>query len=257
MALRTELKQPEIESPSQPPTLARQPLLLIVDEEVELAERLVRESTNWGIQIKVATNLSQAREVIEPTQPDVVLLNLSCSEGTGNSLRFLAELTNFTPPVPVVVLTAEESLMDRVEIARLGGQGFLHKPISPKQVLETVTQVLEQSRPAETKVMIVDKDREILARLRVLLEHWGLRVTTLDNPKQFWEMLAASSPDLLVLDVEMPEVSGIELCQVVRSDLHWGGLPIIFLSNRTDANVSNQVFAVGADDLLSKPTVES
>ena len=67
MALRTELKQPEIESPSQPPTVARQPLLLIVDEEVELAERLVRESTNWGIQIKVATNLSQAREVIEPT----------------------------------------------------------------------------------------------------------------------------------------------------------------------------------------------
>ncbi|PSO95510.1 MAG: hypothetical protein BRC48_08310 [Cyanobacteria bacterium QS_9_48_30] len=117
--------------------------------------------------------------------------------------------------------------------------------------------MLEQSRPAETKVMIVDKDREILARLRVLLEHWGLRVTTLDNPKQFWEMLAASSPDLLVLDVEMPDVSGIELCQVVRSDLHWGGLPIIFLSNRTDANVSNQVFAVGADDLLSNPTVES
>ena len=70
-------------------------------------------------------------------------------------------------------------------------------------------------------------------------------------------MLAASSPDLLVLDVEMPEVSGIDLCQVVRSDFHWGGLPIIFLSNRTDANVSNQVCAVGADNLLSKPTVES
>ncbi|PSO67107.1 MAG: hypothetical protein BRC38_03755, partial [Cyanobacteria bacterium QH_6_48_35] len=83
----------------------------------------------------------------------LIVISISCSEGTGNSLRFLAELTNFTPPVPVVVLTAEESLMDRVEIASLGGQGFLHKPISPKQVLETVTQVLEQSRPAETKVM--------------------------------------------------------------------------------------------------------
>jgi len=53
----------------------------------------------------------------------------------------------------------------------------------------------------------------------------------------------------------MPHLSGIELCQIVRNDSRWSGLPV-FLTAHTDATIVNQVFAVGADDFVSKPIVD-
>jgi PleD family two-component response regulator len=56
----------------------------------------------------------------------------------------------------------------------------------------------------------------------------------------------------------MPDISGLELCQVIRQDLRWRELPILFLSAHTDRNLLDQAFDVGADDFISKclPTDE-
>jgi DNA-binding response OmpR family regulator len=77
----------------------------------------------------------------------------------------------------------------------------------------------------------------------------------LDNPNQFWTTLEQAKPDLLILDVEMPDFNGIELCQVVRNDPDWSDLPILFLSAHTDADTIYQVFTAGADDFVNKPIV--
>ncbi|HEY9707056.1 MAG TPA: response regulator, partial [Oculatellaceae cyanobacterium] len=76
-----------------------------------------------------------------------------------------------------------------------------------------------------------------------------------NNPQQFWETLEQTVPDLLILDVAMPELSGIDLCQVVRNDLRWSELPILFMSARTDAETVHRVFSAGADDYVNKPIV--
>ena len=231
------------------------PLLLIVDSDRQLAAELLIEANVREIRAEIATNLSAAKDAIYRHPPNVVLLDLSLSNTPEDGLTLLAELSNQVPPLPVLVFTAHNGLTGRVEVARLGGRAFLQKPVAPKQVLEAVTRVLQQVEPAVARVMVVDDDPQILATLRSLLEPWGLKVTTLDDPRQFWETLEASSPELLILDVEMPHLSGIELCQVVRNDLHWGGLPIVFLTAHTEATIVNQVFAVGADDFVSKPIV--
>jgi len=95
----------------------------------------------------------------------------------------------------------------------------------------------------------------VLAALSALLKPWGLHVTTLADSQQFWQVLEATAPDLLILDVEMPGFSGIELCQVVRNAPHWSDLPILFLSAHNDAETVHQVFAIGADDYVPKPIV--
>ena len=71
----------------------------------------------------------------------------------------------------------------------------------------------------------------------------------------FGKQLTNSPPDLLLLDVEMPQIGGIDLCRVVRNDIQWEQLPIIFLTAHTEADVVNQVYASGADDFISKPIV--
>jgi diguanylate cyclase (GGDEF)-like protein len=131
----------------------------------------------------------------------------------------------------------------------------LPKPASPAQILDTTAQILQRDRAAQARIMAVDDDPNILAALQMLLTPWGLKVFTLNNPLKFLEMLRLVSPDLLVLDVEMPDINGIELCQAIRHDPQWYGLPILFLSARTDTITRHQVFLAGADDYVSKPIV--
>jgi len=104
-----------------------------------------------------------------------------------------------------------------------------------------------------TKVMIVDDDQHWLKTLPSLLKPWGFKITTLAEPQQFWTVLQSVTPDLLVLDVNMPDMNGFELCQALRHDPRWQRLPILFLSGLTDQSTQNHAFNLGADDYLCKP----
>jgi DNA-binding response OmpR family regulator len=69
--------------------------------------------------------------------------------------------------------------------------------------------------------------------------------------------LESNEPDLLILDLIMPDYSGIDLCKAVRTDSLWHNLPIVFLSAHSDRETVRQLFIAGADDYLSKPFAES
>lgn len=96
------------------------------------------------------------------------------------------------------------------------------------------THLAMPSSPPEVKVMIVDDDRHWLQSLPNLLNPWGFKITTLADPQQFWAVLQAVIPNMLVLDINMPEINGFELCQALRRDPHWQRLPILFLSALSD-----------------------
>lgn len=259
--LQQELSKPPSSMPTSEPALASNSAssssrLLVIDDDVALTERLKIEATAWNMLLDVAPSLKAARIAIASTPPDIILLDLTFPAPSENGLTLLAELANSTPQIPVVAFTGRDSLSDRMEVVRLGGRAFLHKPVSTEQIFQTLTQVLNRVRAVEAKVMVVDDDPIVLATLSSLLKPWGMDVTTLENPQRFWEVLSSEAPDLLVLDLEMPGFSGIELCQVVRNDPQWSELPILFLTAHTEKDAVNRAFAVGADDYISKPIVE-
>jgi DNA-binding response OmpR family regulator/HPt (histidine-containing phosphotransfer) domain-containing protein len=106
-----------------------------------------------------------------------------------------------------------------------------------------------------TKIMVLDDDRLVLRMLRVMLEPWGMQIVTLDHSRHFWQKLAAAKPDLLILDVHLPEIDGVALCHALRNDSRWAWLPILFLTAQQDAETVQRIFAAGADDYASKPIV--
>ncbi|NJR65038.1 MAG: diguanylate cyclase [Leptolyngbyaceae cyanobacterium CRU_2_3] len=170
-------------------------------------------------------------------------------------MALLADLNRYAPPLPAIVFTEQKQLIDRVKITSLGRHRVLQQPVSPAQALETVSQVLQNSRTTEARVMVVDDDPQVLMALHTLLDPWGIKVFTLDNPLRFLEVLSIAAPNLLVLDVELPHIRGIELCHLVRNDPRWSGLPVLFLTAHADAETMHRVFAAGADDYVSKPIV--
>lgn len=263
-ALRQEINTPREESNSEDSGLEREencPLLLIVDRDPITAEQVVHEAGNWGFRGAIASNLTVAQTLMQQDAPAVIVLDPTVSQSIQESLAWLAELSRQSPSIPVLVWTAQHQLTDRLDAARLGAKAFLHKPTTPAQVLETAIEVQRIDAfqratlpgSARITVLAVDDDPQILVALQTLLEPWGFRVLTLSEPERFWQTLEAAHPDLLILDVRMPNISGIDLCRTVRNDPDWSGLPVIFLTAHTDTTTVNQVLAVGADDFVSKP----
>jgi diguanylate cyclase (GGDEF)-like protein len=239
----------------EPLYIDERPLLLIIDPDRQLAEQLMNEAVNWGFRSAISMTLATAELKIAQDAPTVVLLDPDITHPTTDSLKLLAKLTHQTPALPVLVFTSHDRLTDRLEVAQLGGHSFLRKPLPQAQVLKAVAQAAQQAEAAKQRVMVVDDNPQILETLKGLLEPWGLSVTTLNDPQQFWETLESCSPDLLILEMNMPILSGVDLCQIVRNDSRWGSLPIILLTTHTNSKIVNRVFSVGADDFVSKPII--
>lgn len=261
MALQQDIEQTTLIQMSQIPN-GQSPLLLIFSSDSEFNQSLADVAATKGIRIEIAPLLEMAKTLITTESifdavgknPDVVLLHLptSLSDSDNNIWEILQILAQRYPELPIVVMSDRNELSDRLEVMRRGGKLFLAAPISAEQVIDTTVNLLRGTEAAQ-KVMILDDDQEWLRTLPTLLKPWGFKVTTLADPQQFWTVLQAVTPDALVLDVNMPQINGFELCQILRSDPHWQRLPVLFLSVLTDAASQNQAFTVGADDYLCKP----
>ncbi|MEQ8968848.1 MAG: response regulator [Coleofasciculus sp. C1-SOL-03] len=241
-----------------PPSASTSPArLLVIDDDQILSQHIEIEAKAWGLQVDSAPHLQAAKRAIALHPPNVILLDLTFADTQENGFKLLEELAVQHSDIPVLIFSSQNHLSSRVKAARLGATTFLQKPMTPPAILQAVTQAINQPKSGKAKVLVVDDDPQILALLRHVLQPWGLNVTTLAHPQRFWDVLEAVSPDLLILDVEMPEYSGIELCQVVRHDLRWSKLPVLFLSAHTEVQTVQQVFTVGADDYIKKPIVEA
>lgn len=257
LAVRSELdEEPATEISSAPPSAANPGwLVLAIDDDGELLARLTAEGANRALRIEGASTIDAARTALERERFDLVLLDLSFHGEQESALGLLSEISSGARSLPVLVLTASEAFTDRVEVARRGGRAFLPKSMSAAEVAEAAEQFLEREHAADIKVVAVDDDPAVLAALKGLLEREGLALTAITDGTRLWEVLDEVSPDLLMLDVDMPRVGGIELCRAVRNDRRWSALPVVFLTARRDPETVQTVFAAGADDYLNKPIV--
>lgn len=226
--------------------------LLVTGGDPERCARLSDEATARRLRAAFAATPAEARAIAAARRPATVLLDLDVDGGPDAALELLAELAQDRP---VVVITDSEKSMDRVEVARRGGRGFLPRSLTVAEVIDAVVALRERTRAGGSSVLALDDDPVALSVVAGALRSAGLEVETIDAPEQLWPALERLTPDLLVLDYDMPGISGPELCRSIRNDARRQGLPIVFLTARRDAASIEALFAAGADDYVSKPFV--
>jgi DNA-binding response OmpR family regulator len=103
------------------------------------------------------------------------------------------------------------------------------------------------------KVLIVDDERNIVTALEFLLQKNGYEVRVAATGEEALAQLEAFRPDLVLLDVMMPKVSGYEVCQRVRSRPEWRGIKIVMLSAKGREVEVSKGMSLGADLYVTKP----
>ncbi|MCC0176706.1 response regulator [Waterburya agarophytonicola K14] len=230
--------------------------LLIIDRnhDESLDRQLIVEANNNGMKTYIANDLTEAKTILTQESIDALLHKIVFPDG--EDLEFLQQLHQRQANIPVVAIAQSSQLLDRLNFVQKGGSLFLPNSVEPIAAITAVSELLENLGNA-AKVLIIDDDPQVLLSLEMSLEPWGFEITTLDKSTQFWEVLESVGPDILILDIDMPDLNGIELCQILRSDRYWQHLPVMFLSVHQDQQTQNRAFNIGADDYVCKPVTGS
>jgi two-component system phosphate regulon response regulator PhoB len=106
---------------------------------------------------------------------------------------------------------------------------------------------------AEGRILVVDDEPDLLELVRVNLTESGYEVETAASGREALDQIRRAPPDLVILDLMLPDLSGTEVCRRIRSDATLAGLPILMLTARSEEVDRVVGFELGADDYVTKP----
>jgi diguanylate cyclase (GGDEF)-like protein len=154
-------------------------------------------------------------------------------------------------PIGVVCQTGE--VIDRADVAHAGISIVIEQPCLPDELDWTLQKLVAAREGRRAKILVVDDDPDFAAIVALALGREGMLVRTVYCSLEALSVIEDFAPDLVLLDVMMPGMSGFELCRKLRSSARWQDLPILFLTAQTDLQARLNAFDSGADDYLPKP----
>lgn len=105
------------------------------------------------------------------------------------------------------------------------------------------------------KILIVDDDIETTALFESLIKHTGHDPVAVNTSLTAIETIKAESPDLILLDIMMPDVNGIELCKMIKANPHIRHIPVMMVSALSDMGTKRDSINAGAEEFLTKPVM--
>jgi CheY-like chemotaxis protein len=109
------------------------------------------------------------------------------------------------------------------------------------------------TRAAPSKVLVVDDDPEIVTFLSTLLELEGIESSVATSAAAALEQVQQGRPDLVLLDIAMPDRDGIDLCRELKSDPRTAEVPVFVVSARPGKDIVERALAAGAEEFIRKP----
>ncbi len=228
-------------------------LLLMADAELEAQLRAILAAASY--QLECFDDLSALQRIGDgQLQPAAVLIDKTLIQSVPNGKKAIAAMqSRCVACPPVIFLSDNDDMASRLAAYRGGASHCLRKQLVPERLPGLLGRLVRRPSEKPYRVMLVDDDPLYLLFATEILQRAGMEVSSTTQPMQVLDMLQAFPPDVLVLDVNMPEVSGPEVAAILREDEKWASLPILFLSS--ERNIAKQLLALGlgADDFITKP----
>ncbi len=158
---------------------------------------------------------------------------------------------------PVVCVGHENSFETLYRVAEQGATAYFCEPLDMPELAERIESlVLERGSRPQGRVLIVDDDLELGEHYCLVLKQAGIIARLVSDPAELMSELSAFEPDLVLMDVQLRDYSGVTLARLIRYEPRWLGLPIVYLSS--EDNPENQLDALskGADEFLVKPVTD-
>ena len=209
----------------------RRPLVLVVEDDPAAAELLTRQIDQAGFQTTVARTGSEALAKAREHKPDAITLDILLPDLDGWEVLTRLKRAEETSDIPVVVV----SVVDNPELGMaLGALDYFVKPVPAKELMNRLSRFKFQGKSGkQMTVLVVDDEEANREWLQGVLEPAGFAVTLASGGKEAIDLARSSLPDLVLLDLMMPEVTGFDVVEALRDKASTRAIPIMVLTAKT------------------------
>lgn len=235
--------------------LDRSPLIHVLEDDIAQAEYLsqILRANGFRIQIFSTTSaLADACQGNDAERAAAVVVDMDFHDGADAALTAILGLNLHTSnSIPVLAISSHGDIHARLAALRAGIKRYLMKPYDDGQLVDILDTLTSRLPERPYRILLVDDDSHILALHSAILHSEGMVSRAITNPMETLDVVDEFNPDVIVLDIHMPEVSGPELAALLREKNAY--TPILFLS--AENNITEQLRALyfGGDDFLEKP----
>lgn len=229
------------------------PDILIVDDDAQLVELLSKLMRDEGLSVRGVTTRGAAIQAIAERMPDGMIVDIRLPDGSGyDVVKHVRSLPQGETPA-VLILSMLTGFLDKVEAIHCGADGYFEKPVDWDALMRRLLHLLRKASPESPRVLSVEDDPLQAAFLRKVLESAGYEFRLCEDPKRFESELISFRPDLVLMDIVLPGMSGYDLVRYVRQDERHATLPVLFLTTEGQVDAQIRTARAGGDDHLMKP----
>ena len=228
------------------------PSVLVIQEEAADREALVRALGQESFAVRAAAGVAAAA-ALGTRLPDALIVDAEFDQAAAFALveRLRAQPGGHKPVV--LVVSRHGGVLDRVEAIHCGADGHFTKPVDILALVRRLRFLLDRERAEPPRILSVEDDPQQAAFLRTVLSSAGYELRVVDDPARLESELAAFRPDLVLMDVILPGVSGYDLVRSLRQDERHATLPVIVLTTQGELDARIEAARAGGDEHLVKP----
>jgi GAF domain-containing protein/CheY-like chemotaxis protein len=201
------------------------PTVLVIDDDPAVRDLMQRFLGKEGLRMVAAANGKEGLRLAKELRPDAITLDVLMPGMDGWAVLAALKADRTLADIPVIMIT----IADEKQVGyALGVADYLTKPIDWKRLTATLRKY--QRADSSHRILIIEDDTRTRTMLRKRLEKQGWPVIEAENGRVALEGLAENAPDVILLDLMMPEMDGFQFLDHVRTDERWRSIPIIVIT---------------------------
>lgn len=204
--------------------------ILVIDDDLAVQEMMMRCLIKEGFEVKSATTGEAGLRLAQTLRPDVITLDVLLPNMNGWEVLSALKADPELADIPVIVMSIVD---DRNQGFTLGAADYLTKPVDYKRLSRLLSRYQAEvvgTASSKGRVLVAEDDGATREMFRRMLEKEGWEVIEAANGRIALEAVTTRRPDLVLLDLMMPEMDGFQFLTELRQHPQWGTLPIIVIT---------------------------
>ncbi len=226
-------------------------ILLLVSHDAT-REALEKQLALYGYESHALPDAEAMAAALAERPPRALVVDADdCSGETQR--RFHEQIERLGAGAPLLVLSASGDIGNRLQAVRAGAAAFFTRPPDLHAFIDTLDKLVHIREQDPYRILIVDDNLDKAQLYAGTLEQAGMHTRVVDRPLEVLEHMHEFNPELILLDLHMPDCHGTELAAVIRQHEAHVSTPIVFLSSERDIGEQLAAIRLGGDDFLTKP----
>ena len=228
-------------------------LIYIFDDNEVVARNLALQISHYGYEVQTFARLELLENEVDLSMPAAIVMDIMFPGNDTAGIEAIRQLRCKHKLPPVIFVSAHGSLAARIDAAYAGGKAYFDKPVDAASMATKLDELTAKVIAEPYRILIVDDNVELSKQYSLVLQHAGMVTQVVSDPMRVMEPLAEFYPELILMDMYMPNCTGMDLAKVIRQQDAYVSIPLVFLSTETDIDKQLSAMREGGDDFLTKP----